>query len=754
MDQAKQSTTLRAANRELILSKGAFVSEWAGLAAVSGEGWGPLSAHALTVEANVEALGWSMGQELLMALSRQSLEAIAGFYNDIDAALREASGGHRVFEPLYPDFPRQVMEASDEELARNALAHYTGAWVGPVLMPEGRAKARAQERARQTTLRQLQAWTPEQAWEHAARLAQANASFSPADAKALEALWAAGAELGALDRLAGEAAKAQNKENLARLGAIARAHGRLEQISAAMGVATDALRLAAALSGGDASLAQPTRFKGLSRPERRALLAVVERHCAQGDAEQALENLFSRRGQWLRWAERVHPGELQKAFPLVAGLFKRLRENDAPVSFAARAQKLLDAKNGAGALELLAQRPGELIRRAAHVARVDPQSEQALLRAARAAASKTATSALVQARASFQEQAAGPRELRAFMPKGGMGRVFTMPQAEASSIGESAALGLADACESALLDRFSKMAPLGKVWIDPALKKVNVPFARRSASRATRSLARGSRLEAEGNVARLFVWWSEKGVDAQGKPTQSSRIDIDLSCLFLTEDFEPAGHVSWTMLRGGGVTHSGDITSAPNGACEFIDVDYDKLPAHIAYVAATVYSFTGQTFDEMPECFVGWQGREDAMAGELFDASAVQNKSDLAIASTAALPALIDVKRREVIWADLSLGASSAWRTVEGSSKTIAMSSRALALMRRPNLFDLFELHAKARGELVERKEDADRVFSMAEGTTPFDFETIASEFLGDAPPAPEAKAAPAAPAPRRAGPR
>jgi hypothetical protein len=39
-------------------------------------------------------------------------------------------------------------------------------------------------------------------------------------------------------------------------------------------------------------------------------------------------------------------------------------------------------------------------------------------------------------------------------------------------------------------------------------------------------------------------------------------------------------------------------------------------------------------------------------------------------------------------------------------------------------------IHANARGSLVKAEDDADTVFSLERGITPFDLETIASEFL------------------------
>lgn len=41
----------------------------------------------------------------------------------------------------------------------------------------------------------------------------------------------------------------------------------------------------------------------------------------------------------------------------------------------------------------------------------------------------------------------------------------------------------------------------------------------------------------------------------------------------------------------------------------------------------------------------------------------------------------------------------------------------------KPNLYELFELHARARGELIDDKGQAETIFSVKEGITPFEME-------------------------------
>lgn len=729
------------ANQALLSRKGWLVASWAGLAPAPGPGFGPREFEALTICANLESFGARVDEPTARALSWQEPATLSALYAQAESAMRQASGAHRSFEPMYPNFPRQVIEADEGALLRNAMAHYGSVAAGLRELPAYLPVAREAEKLASKGL-QFQIVDEAQALSALTAWARSNSAMSPADREACEAIALALAARGRAPDAAQALSGGSNKENLAACAAIARKLGALDDFCSKLAVATDALRVAAALSGGDASLADPTRFGKLSRPERRALLGVVERHLSQGDARQAMENLFERRGAWLRLGERLHPGEMRKAFPLSGVAFDDLRAGKAPRAWADEVKEAYASGDAATVIKILRSRPGEFCRRAAAASRALPAaSHDALARSFDGCASHVATPALLQALSAFEEAAAGPRAARAFMPKGGMGKVFLREAAAGEADMDPAfAAAMAGSCERALLERFAAFEPLGRVFVHPALDKVNAPFAARSASRQTRCLPRGSRAPIEGKIARLFLWWGEKEIDASGQPTGNScgRIDVDLSCLFLGADFGPVGHVSWTMLRdgGGAVVHSGDVTSAPNGACEFIDVDFDKLDPKIKYVAMTVHSFTKQGFDEMPECFAGWMGREAGMKGKLFDGRSVQGKSDLAVKSTAALPIILDVDAREAIWADLALAKSSGYSTVERQSLTISKVARALAGMSKPKMGRLARLHAQARGSLAASPEEADVVFSLAQGVTPYDFEVVASELLANEPPA------------------
>ena len=51
-------------------------------------------------------------------------------------------GAHVKHKPMYPNFPGQVMEASEVELYLNAMAHYIGDGFGVRIMPEYKKQPR------------------------------------------------------------------------------------------------------------------------------------------------------------------------------------------------------------------------------------------------------------------------------------------------------------------------------------------------------------------------------------------------------------------------------------------------------------------------------------------------------------------------------------------------------------------------------------------------------------------------------------
>jgi hypothetical protein len=149
------------------------------------------------------------------------------------------------------------------------------------------------------------------------------------------------------------------------------------------------------------------------------------------------------------------------------------------------------------------------------------------------------------------------------------------------------------------------------------------------------------------------------------------------------------------------------------------------------YVVMSLLSYSEQSFAALPECFAGWMIRQHPNSGEIFEPSTVQDKIDLAADTGICIPVIIDLQERTVLWTDLALRQHPDFHnTLEANQRGMVAIGQALISLKKPNLYDLFMIHARARGILVEEIADADTVFGIDQGVTPFDIEQIISSYL------------------------
>ncbi|MCW1244531.1 TerD family protein [Pseudomonas sp. SAICEU22] len=479
--------------------------------------------------------------------------------------------------------------------------------------------------------------------------------------------------------------------------------------------ATDVLRLAVALTGGDVSLTTAsTRFTAMKRATRRLLLRLLDR------ASSAAEDVMRHAERWKRLAEVLHPGEYADKYPCALAAITAARRNDAPASFGSRVETLLAQRQIAALMPILQDRPGEFARRLdVTLRRAADKDVAAVLDAFETVAAQVSSPVLLQVLAHVR--APRPLPLRAFTPKGALAKVYAVKDRREPITPEVLARA-ARICEEALIKRFASLPPLGRCFIDPTLREYRVPLAQRAASKSLRTLVRGSRLPMpDTRFIRLFLWWKNGG----------QRTDIDLSAAFFDDNFVFMQAVAYYNLKGFGGYHSGDIVDAPHGASEFIDLDVDALlEKGIRYVVTSINSYTEQPYCDLPECFAGWMARADVASGEVFEPRSVIDRLDIASDTKICLPFVMDLQERRVIWADLGLTSSPQWNNVQNNLSGVSLMLRALVHTPRPDLETLFDLHVRARGERVASPEQAQAVFSPHQGVTPFDTDLIRAAFL------------------------
>lgn len=660
-----------------------------------------------SLDANLRKLGYALSGELALSLVSGFAADIVELSDSLIPAVRQLVGAHRRYSPMYPNFPIQVMEAPAAELYINAIVHYFFSYglTEPVLaLPEYAKLARPELNFDESKVTFIKPVTVQGYYDFATALLGSKVSFGASEHDDI-------AEFP--DYVLSHALQAtelDNRENKAWLAALAdkRLGG---GYAIKFDTATDVLRYAVALSDGDVSLADKTEFVSFSRAKRREILGMLD---AIGVIE---EDMLRYRSAWKRLGERLHPGEFADRFPKAAQAFAAIRSNDSIETFNSRVERALAENNVLLAVTILKGRPGEFARRLDHVLRIGDSSEQDFVVSNfGAVAERVSPTVLLQTRNALLNRDSG--DVRAFFPKGNVAKMITVKD-ERAEISNLRVLTAVRVIENALVKIFSEREPLGSCWIDPSIETIAIPFGIRSASKSLKTLGRGSRLpiSEDTKILRFFIWWKGR--------------DVDLSASVFGKDFKPLFDITYYNLREKGAVHSGDITYAPQGASEFIDIDIDKIVAQGGrYVLMNVNSYSGETFDSIEECFAGFMERRDLASGEVYEPRTVKDKVDLTAKSRAGTPFIFDLVTREAIWVDLTTTVRGFGGNVANTKGQLVSVLEAMTSLAPPTLHSLLALHVNARGSWAKDRESADTVFAVDGTVSPFDTDVLLSEYL------------------------
>ncbi|MFJ5269587.1 hypothetical protein [Streptomyces sp. NPDC088358] len=426
---------------------------------------------------------------------------------------------------------------------------------------------------------------------------------------------------------------------------------------------TDVLRLACALSGGDVTLREPTRFRALSRPARRALLAGLDAVVAANPAK--LADVHAHREPFKRLGERLHPHEYPR-WPHAADVFAVARGEKEARSFDSRVEKLLDEFDVLGAVRLLRSAPGKLFRALDLLLRIgaDQEERDAVVAAAVEAAPEVSGRVVLSVREHFHNRERETDEPRVFINR--RGRAWTTPD-HRPTVPAADRDRLIAALDAELRRRLP--AP-DRLLLDPDVLDVALPLSGRASAAGLGVLPRGSVSAVDGEQLRFFVYWKEA----------EERTDYDLSALLLHTDYSTDAWLSYTSLRAVGGEHSGDVTEAPDGASEFINLSLDRVRS--AFIVPQVNIYAGESFEEVEESFFGFMLRDGEQQGRPFEPRTVRMKSELRGVGRVALPLVFrreDDGRWRAKWLHLYLKGISSANRVEENRVSVSKVVRAVA---------------------------------------------------------------------------
>ncbi|MFF9472083.1 hypothetical protein ACF1E9_05565 [Streptomyces roseolus] len=639
------------------------------------------SAAALRFDAALRTAGFALSHSLLRALSGRPGETVVELARRALGAVRERVGDHVGHNAYFVDFPHNVPDTQEF-------------WLSCVLRalddPEARQAVEAQLSAGVLNLLTLPTYGR---YQHTyEELLAAHAELTPASGDRLTLLHPGGPveeELGALYLSLAGSVTPLGEEHLADLAVLAarcadgpqpvaipvrenRAVVNAARLRAGaaplLDTVTDVLRLACALSEGDVTLREPTRFRSLSRPLRRALLAGLDGVVAA--APEKLADVAPYREAWKRLGERLHPHEYP-AWPHAAEVLAVARGESRAPSLDSRVEALLARGDVPGAADLLASAaPGRLFRALDRLLRTaDEAGREAVLAAVERCGSRVAGRVVLSVREHLQnrgaERGAGRR---VFVNRAGGAWV-------AADTRPALPAGVRDRLVALLDAETRRRLPVPeRILVTPEALDVALPLSGRASSGGFGVLPRGSVSPVDGELLRFFMYWKQTRLTT----------DLDLSALVLDERYRPVTWLSYTALADVEGVHSGDVVEAPNGASEFIDLRLGAVRG--AYIVPQVHVFAGEGFEETEESFFGFMLRDREQRGRPFEPRTVRMKSDLRGQGRVALPLAFrrdEEGRWHAHWLHVCLRGAPAANRVEDHRVSVTVLLRGL-MERRP----------------------------------------------------------------------
>ena len=693
--------------------------------------WLPESAKnialAATVAKNMESLGYTPDKALVEKMIEDNT-VTAQVAEFVIPELVKLKGADVHYAPMYPNFPRQVMDMSDAELYVNAIIHYAtyGVW-SPEYEKEDRPAL-----DEKVKLTKISLGSQDDCKALMSNMLNSVVPFAEQDKEDIGVLSQVYSIKSAMPSFM------PNRENLATLACMMidrNGPAAVKDFAKQVNTVTDVLRIMNARHGnGDITLA--SKFDGLkkiTRAERRAYLGLID------NCKNAAEDMKINKSQWIKVGEALHPGEYQKTYRRAFNAFNSMRDKvllKDVHTFNAVTENAMLGTDAAALEKAMTEKPGVFARNLDRLLRnsEDPQRIADLWEKLSPA---VAPNLLWQVHSHFDRKI---REIDEEDKK----RVFTImgenPKVKVvddttKPISVEICQQIKDLTEKSLKDIYKDKPAMGKVYIDPQIAKCKVPNNTRDASKGTVPMAKGSRLPLgnNANVVRGFIWWTNLN--------DHSRLDVDLSAAMLNKNLELIDHVAYYGLRNEYAVHSGDfVDGGPfdgKGTAEFIDIDLAKAQEQgVKYVAFSVNSFTQQLYRDMEHIRFGFMEREKEKSGEVFEPSTVQQVIKLNAPSTVALTCMFDVETKEMIWVDAVAANNfpSHHPMINNLHTTFNQSQmhchKAIHL-EKPDIDDVIRVNVEARGgEIVSSKEEAEVIFALSEGIKPTDLDYFAGNLL------------------------
>jgi hypothetical protein len=477
---------------------------------------------------------------------------------------------------------------------------------------------------------------------------------------------------------------------------------------------TDVLRIATALSGGDISLAENTKFK-LNRPERKFIVELLD------STNLSFDDLLIHKNKWVKLFHCIHIGEfspkLFKWSKVVREKFKVRTFNNVTESLFNSYIEYKDEETLISLLEHLQHKPGVFVRNISRLFIVLEGCPVTYVRHLFGYIENVLKDDSIPNKILYQLYSFiinDNLENRVFFPKGMKTKFWvnkkTNEYPTLMRLYKNKLIGL---IFKTLQNRFSKLEPLGKVYISNDMFKTSINNGLRNATPGKKIVSRGTCMPFNGdNTLRMFMFWIGN--------------DLDLAASFYSENFSKMGECSYRHTINRFSQHSGDVIEAlgPDGASEYIDIDLNAARDFgVRYVGMHIYVFRDQSFDQLEKCSVGWMKRSKPKSNEMYDPKTVTQQLDLTGNAKTYTPVVFDIVENTVHFVDINgKPVGSCYNMGNQGFNQLALF-KSIIQKKSLDLGTLVSLHCHARNaEIVEFPEEADVIFSLDKGITPYDY--------------------------------
>ena len=282
---------------------------------------------------------------------------------------------------------------------------------------------------------------------------------------------------------------------------------------------------------------------------------------------------------------------------------------------------------------------------------------------------------------------------------------------------------------------------LGKVYIDEDYKNIMLTTSEKDSNVSLRPMTRGSRIKfnPKAEVLRFFVAW--KNLDEKTLKelnTIYDRVDVDLSALTFNENLEFNDVVAYYNQKKSGFAFSGDITNAPEGALEYIDIyDLEKQKKNgTRYILMQIRSYNGYTFKEINSVYAGVMELTSNEAKEKKNmySTAITEGFQIMSPQITTNTILVDLVKFEYVWLDMNMANykvdifqnSLTYEEIPYLNDMLRYFSRKQYI----TMYDLLKLNADVRGVLTKDKKEADVIFEKVDNKNNLALADILSNYL------------------------